>query len=188
MICPSPRVYAHTAQGHDRRYTRAQCADRPIGTRPEHRGVQSAANRRRIARRIGVDSQLLADETISSVEDGGQIVGCGGWSFRSTLFGGDARAGRDSSILDSKTQPRENPCLLRRSRPRSPRHRLAVARSLRKPSARTRLFAGGTHGDAAGRQTVRGAGLRRRTAGYASTWGRGESIEFIPMRKPLVAP
>jgi len=53
---------------------------------------------------FGVDTQLLADETYFVVEDGGQIVGCGGWSFRSTLFGGDARAGRDSSILDPATQ------------------------------------------------------------------------------------
>jgi len=53
---------------------------------------------------FGVDSQLLADETYFVVEDQARIVGCGGWSFRSTLFGGDARAGRDSSILDPKTQ------------------------------------------------------------------------------------
>ncbi|HEY0799968.1 MAG TPA: GNAT family N-acetyltransferase [Steroidobacteraceae bacterium] len=54
---------------------------------------------------FGVDTQLLADETYFVAEQDGQIVGCGGWSFRSTLFGGDARAGRDSSILDPKTQP-----------------------------------------------------------------------------------
>jgi GNAT superfamily N-acetyltransferase len=53
---------------------------------------------------FGVDTQLLADETYYVVEDGGQIVGCGGWSFRSTLFGGDGRAGRDSSILDPATE------------------------------------------------------------------------------------
>jgi N-acetylglutamate synthase-like GNAT family acetyltransferase len=53
---------------------------------------------------FGVDSQLLADETYFVVENLGQIVGCGGWSFRSTLFGGDARAGRDSSTLDPATQ------------------------------------------------------------------------------------
>lgn len=53
---------------------------------------------------FGVDSQLLADATYFVVEDQGRIVACGGWSFRSTLFGGDARAGRDSSILDPRTQ------------------------------------------------------------------------------------
>ena len=53
---------------------------------------------------FGVDSQLLADGTYFVAEEAGRLVGCGGWSFRSTLFGGDARAGRDSSILDPKTQ------------------------------------------------------------------------------------
>jgi GNAT superfamily N-acetyltransferase len=52
---------------------------------------------------FGVDTQLLRDETYFVVEDQGRIVGCGGWSFRSTLFGGDARADRDASILDPKT-------------------------------------------------------------------------------------
>jgi GNAT superfamily N-acetyltransferase len=53
---------------------------------------------------FGVDTQLLADQTYFVVEDDGQLVGCGGWSFRSTLFGGDARAGRDSATLDPATQ------------------------------------------------------------------------------------
>jgi len=38
------------------------------------------------------------------VEAAGLFVGSGGWSFRSTLFGGDARAGRDLSALDPETQ------------------------------------------------------------------------------------
>jgi hypothetical protein len=53
---------------------------------------------------FGVDSQLLADQTYFVVEEAGQFVGCGGWSYRSTLFGGDARDGRDSSTLDPRTQ------------------------------------------------------------------------------------
>jgi GNAT superfamily N-acetyltransferase len=53
---------------------------------------------------FGVDSQLLADETYFVVEDAGRCVGCGGWSYRSTLFGGDARDGRDAAVLE-KTQP-----------------------------------------------------------------------------------
>src|SRR5271167_1945998 len=53
---------------------------------------------------FGVDTQLLADETYFVVEDAGQFVGCGGWSYRATLFGSDARAGRNNSALDPKTQ------------------------------------------------------------------------------------
>jgi GNAT superfamily N-acetyltransferase len=53
---------------------------------------------------FGVDSQLLHDETYFVAEENGDMVGCGGWSFRSTLFGGDARAERDASLLDPLTQ------------------------------------------------------------------------------------
>ena len=54
---------------------------------------------------FGVDTQLLLDETYFVAQDGATCVGCGGWSFRSTLFGGDSRAGRDASVLDPATQP-----------------------------------------------------------------------------------
>src|ERR1700760_205665 len=53
---------------------------------------------------FGVDTQLLADQTYFVVEENGRCVGCGGWSFRSTLFGSDARAGRDASVI-AKDQP-----------------------------------------------------------------------------------
>ena len=50
----------------------------------------------------GVDSQLIADGTYYVVEarpDSG-IVGCGGWSKRKTLFGGDRWSGREDSLLN----------------------------------------------------------------------------------------
>jgi GNAT superfamily N-acetyltransferase len=52
---------------------------------------------------FGVDTQLLCDQTYFVAEEDRRFVGCGGWSFRSTLFGGDARPGRDSSTLDPRT-------------------------------------------------------------------------------------
>jgi GNAT superfamily N-acetyltransferase len=59
---------------------------------------------------FGVDSQLIRDGTYFVVEDdvigdGPVIVGCGGWSFRRTLFGSDKRAERDAAELDPRTDP-----------------------------------------------------------------------------------
>jgi len=52
----------------------------------------------------GVDSQLIADGTYFAAEavDGKsvQIVACGGWSKRRTLYGGDQYAGREDSLLE----------------------------------------------------------------------------------------
>jgi GNAT superfamily N-acetyltransferase len=48
----------------------------------------------------GVDSQLIADGTYFVVEAETVIVGCGGWSKRKTLFGGDRWTGREDSLLD----------------------------------------------------------------------------------------
>jgi GNAT superfamily N-acetyltransferase len=52
----------------------------------------------------GVDSQLIADGTyfVAEIDQPGepQIVACGGWSKRKTLYGGDQYAGREDSLLD----------------------------------------------------------------------------------------
>lgn len=54
----------------------------------------------------GVDSQLIADGTYLVAEvvhpDGTkpEIVACGGWSKRKTLYGGDQYLGREDSLLD----------------------------------------------------------------------------------------
>ena len=51
----------------------------------------------------GVDTQLIADGTYFAVENGtgdGMIAGCGGWSKRKTLYGGDRYRAREDSLLD----------------------------------------------------------------------------------------
>src|SRR5260370_1884858 len=60
----------------------------------------------------GVDSQLIADGTYFAAEaEAGEvetknakrervIVGCGGWSKRKTLYGGDRWTGREDELLD----------------------------------------------------------------------------------------
>jgi len=54
---------------------------------------------------MGVDTQLIEDGTYFAVEDAGGIVGCGGWSRRATMFGGDHSKGRDARRLDPATEP-----------------------------------------------------------------------------------
>ena len=51
---------------------------------------------------FGVDSSLIADQTYFVVEAGGRILGCGGWSRRRTLYGGDQRPVGAADYLDPR--------------------------------------------------------------------------------------
>ena len=49
---------------------------------------------------FGVDSELIRDGTYFVAEAEKLLVGCGGWSRRRTLFGGDQFGERESTELD----------------------------------------------------------------------------------------
>jgi GNAT superfamily N-acetyltransferase len=51
---------------------------------------------------MGLDTQLIDDGTYFVVDSDSEIAGCGGWSRRATLFGGDHSAGRDAALLDPR--------------------------------------------------------------------------------------
>jgi GNAT superfamily N-acetyltransferase len=134
---------------------------------------------------FGVDSQLLADETYFIVEEDGDCVGCGGWSYRSTLFGGDARAGRDAAVLE-KTQPAKIRAFF--VDPANARRGIGTlllehceAQALAHGYSQVELMA-----------TLPGVKLYA-ARGYAGLpmvtfdLGGGEVIEFIPMRKALTS-
>jgi GNAT superfamily N-acetyltransferase len=58
-----------------------------------------------IAHVFGVDTDLVDDGTYLIVEDRGLVLGCGGWSRRRTLFGGNRFAARTPGILDPAVDP-----------------------------------------------------------------------------------
>lgn len=49
---------------------------------------------------MGLDTQLVEDGTYFIVELHGKLAGCGGWSRRATLYGGDQSPGRSATLLD----------------------------------------------------------------------------------------
>jgi GNAT superfamily N-acetyltransferase len=54
---------------------------------------------------FGVDSVLIADGTYFVAELDGALAGCGGWSRRRTLYGGDQRPVGGQDLLDPARDP-----------------------------------------------------------------------------------
>jgi GNAT superfamily N-acetyltransferase len=54
---------------------------------------------------MGLDTQLIDDGTYFIIEIEGRVAGCGGWSRRVTMWGGDHSGGRDAALLDPSRQP-----------------------------------------------------------------------------------
>jgi GNAT superfamily N-acetyltransferase len=52
---------------------------------------------------MGLDTQLIDDGTYFIVEVVGELAGCGGWSRRATLYGGDQSPGRSPALLNPAT-------------------------------------------------------------------------------------
>lgn len=49
---------------------------------------------------FGIDTQLIIDGTYYVAQIGDVIVGCGGWSKRNTLYGGDQHKEMEDPLLD----------------------------------------------------------------------------------------
>lgn len=69
------------------------------------KGFLDAAQIRSSRAIMGVDTVLIDDGTYFVVELDGQVAGCGGWSRRATLYGGDHSGGRDAAMLDPARDP-----------------------------------------------------------------------------------
>ena len=132
---------------------------------------------------FGVDTQLIHDGSYYVVE-ADTLAGCGGWSRRRTLFGGDAHAQRDAGELDPATEAARiraffvdpgharhgvGSLLLRHCEAEAARHGFRSA-SLMATLPGVRLYA--AHGYQAGARVLH-------------PLGGNLSIEFVPMTKQL---
>ncbi len=137
-----------------------------------------------IATVFGVDTNLIIDGTYFVAESFEGLIGCGGWSKRQTLFGGDQYATRDAGYLDPMTEPAKI------------RAFFIHPQQARKGIARAILEACETEAQAAGSKslelmsTLPGIKLYR-ACGYAGDdrveleVGAGITIGLVPMRKEL---
>ena len=57
---------------------------------------------------FGVDTDLIRDGTYFVADSSGVLVGCGGWSKRRNLFGGDRYQNREVGLLDPSTESRKD--------------------------------------------------------------------------------
>ena len=136
---------------------------------------------------FGVDTQLVADQCYFVAEEDGRFVGCGGWSFRSTLFGGDAQTGRDSSTLDPSTQAAK----IRAFFVDPPHARRGIGSLLLEYCEKEAR----AHGFSRVELMATLPGVKLYSArGYVGSdvlrfdVGHGETIDFVRMSKQLVAP
>jgi len=75
----------------------------PLSARELSRGYYTPEQTESAIKYIfGVDTQLITDKTYYIAEAGSDIVGCGGWSKRKTLYGGDQMKAESDPLLDPK--------------------------------------------------------------------------------------
>jgi len=77
----------------------------PLSARELSRGYYSEEQTESAIRYVfGPDSRLIADRTYFAAEQDGALAGCGGWSRRRTLFGGDQMKAEEDPLLDPATE------------------------------------------------------------------------------------
>lgn len=133
---------------------------------------------------FGVDTDLIVDGTYFVAEHSGTLIGCGGWSKRRTLFGGDRFASRDSGELDPATEAAKiraffvHPGYARRGIGRAI---LSMCESEAKANGFRSIELMAT---LPGLKLYRACGYEgSERVGYEA--GEGARIEFVPMRKEL---
>jgi GNAT superfamily N-acetyltransferase len=133
---------------------------------------------------FGVDTDLIYDETYFVAETAGKLIGCGGWSRRRTLFGGDRFANREAGFLD----PQRDAAKIRAFFIHPAHARQGIGRAILAACEREAE----AHGFRALELMSTLPGLKLyRACGYAGEegveheMGDGVKIEFVRMRKAL---
>ncbi|HYO24290.1 MAG TPA: GNAT family N-acetyltransferase [Lacipirellulaceae bacterium] len=131
---------------------------------------------------MGVDTQLIRDGTYFVVEAEGEIVACGGWSRRKTLFGADSHAARQSELLD----PAHDAARIRAFFVRPAWARQGIGRALLERCEAEARAAGFRSAELMatlpGWRLYKAMGYEGETR-IAYDLGGGITIEFVPMRK-----
>jgi GNAT superfamily N-acetyltransferase len=137
-----------------------------------------------IASVFGVDSQLIEDGTYFVAEQDGMLIGCGGWSLRKSLYGGDQFTNRDPGMLD----PAEDPARIRSFFVHPAHARKGVARTMLSVCENEAK----AHGFRALELMATLPGIKFYEANGYSPIGDfdleladGVKIQFVPMRKAL---
>jgi GNAT superfamily N-acetyltransferase len=132
----------------------------------------------------GVDTQLIRDQTYFAVAAGADIVACGGWSRRRTLFGGDEHSTREPELLD----PQRDAARIRAFFVHPAWTRRSLGRMLLERCEREARAAGFRAAELVA--TLPGQRLYR-ACGYvgerrvAYPLPSGQTIDFVPMTKRL---
>ncbi|MEP7157386.1 MAG: GNAT family N-acetyltransferase [Betaproteobacteria bacterium] len=137
-----------------------------------------------LAGTYGVDSKLISDRTYFVAEDEGGIIGCGGWSRRATLFGGDA-VREEKSGDDNLLDPKISAARIRAFFIDPPHARKGIGRALLSRCEEEALVAGFTTFELVA--TIPGVRLYA-ACGYAPGERfqhdmNGVKIDFVPMSK-----
>lgn len=143
----------------------------------------------------GVDTQLIDDgtyfiiEAIGDSSPGREIVACGGWSYRKTLFGADAQSGREPEVID----PQHDGARVRAFFVHPSWTRRGLGKWLLELCESRALEHGYTSAELVatlpGERLYRVFGYRpiekERSGKVAYPLPGGDTIDFIPMRKEL---
>jgi GNAT superfamily N-acetyltransferase len=77
----------------------------PVSARALSRGFYTDDETESAIRHVfGPDSRLIADGTYFVAEEDGVLAGCGGWSRRRTLYGGDQTKSGEEPLLDPASE------------------------------------------------------------------------------------